>query len=1291
MPPLFRILIISLFFVFTSMAYATFGTNPFLESADAIVSCPTDGSRLSTFTLCGIGDIRSVEVSDPLVQSVQWQLLDDNSCAQSVQGCPNLNSSCFWNTISTSSFLNISNSGEYRVILAYANAPVEIFYAKIYQTTYVDAVSVLQGITTHGANDGVIEISVSGNSGPYIYELLDNGFNPLRPYQDSPMFENLGPGEYHIRTLDSSGVCEYLSTQIVLAEPEALFAEMVQTRVTALCVDTGELKINATGGVPPYIYSLNNGIFVTDNTFTDLGVGSYRVQVRDANGVSTYTNGITITGVADISINYTKSDINCFGGQDGFLSVDAFGGSGGYQYELHDRSLNVLLTSQSSNTFTNLSPGIYEIHVRDSEGCKSDGIPIAIQEPAHLDATFDVQSISTYQEQDGIVTVDVSGGAGEYHYAISPDLSTFYTTNTFSNLAAGEYTFLVQDQNGCFIEEVITLAEPSQLLSTLTITEEYTCTSNASLEVSVVGGISPYEYSFDGGSFFFPMDGNSQIISGLSPGTYEITIRDANGIIHTNTTTIEIVDPLNLSLSSVDVTCASNLDGNIASVATGGKGNYRFKLMDIQGNDIRPYQDNGFFDNLGNGKYQVQVIDSGNCTLISSIIEITNAAELVIDNISSQNNTYYGANNGSISFDISGGIPPYSYYINSTSLLPNNAQVLTNLPAGEYSIVVQDAKGCELTIQQTITQPETKSFELLTNAIKGLRQGELTCTDFDADGDLDVLTFGNDTLAKAHSLLYKNDQLAFSETALVGFPTLFEGAMNWSDYNNNGQMDLALTGISSDVSAAITDILEYDGDFSKTNINLSGVSNGAIEWGDFDNDGRKDLLVTGINADSQPTIKLFQNRDSLFVEVNIDNVTGVSLGDAAWADYNSDGLLDFIITGVTGRSPNMGAPITQLYKNTGNGFQLDNTSSFVGVHASSVDWGDADNDGDMDILITGYSSNFEAFTGLYINEGNSFKLLETNLPNVLEGFAKWGDYDNDGDLDVLIAGNRIGIEAHVCMVFSNDGLDFIPVFEGVGLGQASGAWADFNNDGFLDIIVNGQKDDLGLSASIYLNSGIHPNISGKNKMSLFAKNTGPTVPTNLSSEVNGNRAKLIWNASTDDKTAIKSLRYAFRLFKDGEIYISSLRNDSGSLMLVEPGNAGLNNFYITGPLEPGDYEWSVQSIDNSYAYSSFSAPQTFKIDGAMQELEEKREDIDNAIIVYQNPGRTEVVDIVWDVTKVSKTTISMYNTKGNLVSLNEVDAGVSQARLQVISLARGIYFIYIKNAELEEIKKVLIL
>ncbi|MBS2212324.1 T9SS type A sorting domain-containing protein [Carboxylicivirga mesophila] len=489
-------------------------------------------------------------------------------------------------------------------------------------------------------------------------------------------------------------------------------------------------------------------------------------------------------------------------------------------------------------------------------------------------------------------------------------------------------------------------------------------------------------------------------------------------------------------------------------------------------------------------------------------------------------------------------------------------------------------------------------FEAINSNLRGLRNGDITFTDFDSDGDIDVLMIGDDIEANAFSLIYLNDNLSFTESAITSFPALMDGAFDWADYNNDGKMDLAVIGFTIPDGRLITEVHTHDGEFIKTDLELTGISRGGVDWGDYNNDGLPDLLIAGQDAESNSVTKLFENKGTYFSEVELPNVEGVSFGDVKWADYDGDGLLDFIISGVQGQAPETTPPVTKLYKNTGDGFEEVFKDTFIGVYVSSIEWGDADNDGDLDVIITGFTADYMGSTTLYINEGTLFRIHETGLPNILEGFAKWGDYNNDNQLDILISGNSLESPSKICAVYENKNLAFEKVFEHTGVGQSSGGWADLNNDDYLDFIVMGQTESLEMLATVFINEGGHESNTGNNalKQATATVNNPPSTPANLTSAVKDGKVTLSWDASTDDLTNSNSLSYSVNIFKDGQLHISSLSNESGKRSIVAPGNAGLQTFYVSENLPVGNYSWSVQAIDNSYSASSFSATNDFSIE-----------------------------------------------------------------------------------------------
>lgn len=511
-------------------------------------------------------------------------------------------------------------------------------------------------------------------------------------------------------------------------------------------------------------------------------------------------------------------------------------------------------------------------------------------------------------------------------------------------------------------------------------------------------------------------------------------------------------------------------------------------------------------------------------------------------------------------------------------------------------------------------------FTAIPTELRGLRSGGVLWSDFDSDGQLDVFTFGDDTLANIYSSFYKNDSLSFTEFDVGAFPDLFDGSIDWADYNNDGHMDLAMIGYSSTDQSVITKILTYDSDFKELEYEFEGLARGAIDWGDYNGDGYKDLLAVGQNDQSNSVTRIFtyQPENDLFVELETLEATGVSFGDASWVDYNSDGLLDFIISGVTGTAPDTGSPVVHLYKNMGDSFELVFDDEFIGLSYSSIDWGDADLDGDLDLLITGYTEEYGPFSGVYVNNIEGFVLSEIDLLSVLEGFAKWGDMDDDGDLDILIAGNGV-VEGRVLKVYENESMVFTEIFSGEGLSQCSGGWGDFNNDGRLDFFVNGQKEDLGLLATVYVN-----NMEDRSIKRIRAEKSELDVPSNpIITKTNEGTVEFSWDE--EDAESVQSITYNVKIQSDEQLIISPLSLDAGERLVTEFGNAGSTNTFIANDLETGEYTFSVQKIDGTYNSSKFTSPISFTIERSQENNDSEiiagiYRPSDASIKVYPNPS-----------------------------------------------------------------------
>jgi len=565
-------------------------------------------------------------------------------------------------------------------------------------------------------------------------------------------------------------------------------------------------------------------------------------------------------------------------------------------------------------------------------------------------------------------------------------------------------------------------------------------------------------------------------------------------------------------------------------------------------------------------------------------------------------------------------------------------------------------------------------FTYLEEDIRGLRTGGTTFTDFDSDGDLDILTYGDDTLTNIYTSLYINDSLKFVENELDSLPNFYDGDFDWADFNNDGHMDLAIIGFSRDENGVFTKLFEYDSGFHELDYNFTAVSRGSIDWGDFNNDGNEDLLLTGQDSQSNSITKIYINQDSIFTELDLPDVTGVSFGSGSWIDFDQDGSLDFIICGVTGTAPDTGPPITKLYQNQDSTFKEIFAGTFEGVYYSSLTWGDLDNDSDKDLVLTGLSSDSQSFTGIYLNKADTFDLINTAISQIHEGFVDLGDCDNDGDLDLLISGNSI-FDERVFKVYTNDSLSFTELYSNTGYAQSSGGWGDFNGDGYLDIFVNGQNSDFGLFAGIYLNDSLS-STSNPDNGRISGENQLLQEPINLNETVfESNSVSLSWSASDNQTKSTYNIQLTDEF---GDLIITPLSSSDGKRLLTEDGNAGTVTFFNTDVLSPGTYTWSVQSVDPSYNTSLFTESRTFLIVDNSDNTDEEETItglpvLENEVTLYPNPVIYNTVNFNRELSGEFK----LLRSNGTLIQKGII---TNERQLNLPKIKSGFYFLNIKTS-----------
>lgn len=364
-----------------------------------------------------------------------------------------------------------------------------------------------------------------------------------------------------------------------------------------------------------------------------------------------------------------------------------------------------------------------------------------------------------------------------------------------------------------------------------------------------------------------------------------------------------------------------------------------------------------------------------------------------------------------------------------------------------------------------------QTFTDIRAGLTGVAESSAAWIDADRDGDPDVFVSGEfyqGNRPQIEAKYYNNLRNNSFRHAAAGIPHFFRGDIRFADFDLDG---ITNAGVMGELRGGGTFARLFKGNgnggFAATNIQLLAVRDGSIDFADMDGDGDMDILLAGESSGGPVTIIYRNDRNGNFSQLDL-GLTGIRRGVARWTDFNIDGLPDILVCGLDAA----GKPLTQLYQNTGTGFKA-LRSGIVALKNCNVAFGDFDNDGDDDLVVLGETIAGLPTTQLYRNNRNgSYTLVQSSFAQVTDGFADWGDMDLDGDLDLLLSGKSNG--GAVSKVYRNDRQNgFVDIRANiVPLYNSSGQWGDYDLDGDLDILIAGLTDRHGFEARIYSNGWI---------------------------------------------------------------------------------------------------------------------------------------------------------------------------------------------------------------------------
>ncbi|MEP0214652.1 MAG: T9SS type B sorting domain-containing protein [Cellulophaga sp.] len=561
-----------------------------------------------------------------------------------------------------------------------------------------DITPLTQMLTCFGDSNGSVSaINVLNGEGVYTYQLNvydDAGTTLLYSStpQPNPMFNNLSAGVYTI-TVSDGWNCDVETIQAVITEPTDITGSLVQVSQLT-CVDPAEIRLTATGGTAPYEFSVD-GINFTPMTGGDTHTftvtdGIYQYYIRDNfNCGNIISNQVSIDPVPPLQIvlDETAAVINCNGESTASIDATAIGGLGNYSYELLDNptSTSPLQGPQTTGNFRNLGIGTYYIKVTSDGGCEEVSRAITITEPAPLVIeTEEFTDVSCFGEEDGTITVEVSGGTGEIKYSITPNLDQFDTKNVFTDLAPGVYDVIAQDEKGCFIAFEFTIEQPTAIQLSATTTGE-TCTGNedGTATVTITGGTAPYRTSIDSND---PADYVLDRVdfSGLTAGPHVILVKDANDC--DANIVINIAPGVNLKATATPIyECSTDTPTNYLDVVLEDN-TITDVLYGLDTTDPAAMQLTPDFTNMSAGNHYLHILHANGC---SETIDFTVAAfeplTLVLEN----------TNINEITAIAAGGNPKYTFYLEGNNNGEDNTFRIRKTDT--YTVVVVDENGCETT------------------------------------------------------------------------------------------------------------------------------------------------------------------------------------------------------------------------------------------------------------------------------------------------------------------------------------------------------------------------------------------------------------------------------------------------------------------------------------------------------------------------------------------------------------------------------------------------------------------
>ena len=621
----------------------------------------------------------SVYIANPDTLTVQHSIIDVD-CHGNSTGSVNISGlggqdpyQYLWSNTSTANLIQNLTAGNYSVTLTDNLGCMAFETLSVNEPSSALSISPTIGdVACYGEATGTVSVNGIGGTSPYTVVAWSNG-------ETSNTATNLSAGTYSVTLADANTCTESLS--VTVSQPTApLNSQLSASNISCFGDQNGAIASTISGGTPPYNnFTWSNGASTAD--INSLLAGTYSLSVYDHNNCMD-TVSIQITEPTDLSASFAITDLLCFGVHTGIVQTTVSGASPPY-------TSFVWSNGEITQNLQNMNSGNYTLSVTDANSCEFT-FTATVNSPADLSFDFTYTEPLCFDDQNGAIDFEPSGATPPYH---SISWSTGANTEDLTNLTAGSYQVSISDANNCSFVGNAILEQPDEITFRYQLTDVL-ChgESNGAIDLTISGGVPPYPF------IHWSNGETGEHLTGLSAGSYQITVRDQNSCIQHGETIVSEPDILRFDTIVTHVLCYDDSDGAIEIIPVGGVSPYDLLWFDASTEDK--------IENLAPGNYALTLSDHNDCE--TKAVLIVDSPDDILVSTSYTELSCIFAEDASISVDVGGGTSPYGMDWSNGE----QTDSLSNLAAGSYWLTLSDANNCQKEFEFIIDNSDVPCLDI---------------------------------------------------------------------------------------------------------------------------------------------------------------------------------------------------------------------------------------------------------------------------------------------------------------------------------------------------------------------------------------------------------------------------------------------------------------------------------------------------------------------------------------------------------------------------------------------------